>query len=263
MAKIDDRLVGRSGTDILTKKPVIERTGRWVRTELNDEFVADSKRVLLMRESSRRLGYWFPEDDVRTEFLEPGHSGSDGRQYYDIHVWDRHVESAAWSYPDPDPDMSGIKGHITFHWNKMDHWYEEEEEVFVHPRDPYHRIDTLPSSRQVRIEIEGIAVAESSRPYLLFETGLPTRYYIPLDDIQMNLLTPSEAKTVCPYKGVASYWSLESDGVSYRNIVWSYEDPIPESPKIRGLLCFFNEKVDLYVDGELQERPETPWSNQK
>ena len=145
----------------------------------------------------------------------------------------------------------------------MDHWYEEEEEVFVHPRDPYHRIDTLPSSRQVRIEIEGIVVAESSRPYLLFETGLPTRYYIPREDIQMNLLAPSEAKTVCPYKGVASYWSFMGDGVSYRNIVWSYEDPIPESPKIRGLLCFFNEKVDLYVDGVLQERPETPWSNQK
>jgi uncharacterized protein (DUF427 family) len=142
----------------------------------------------------------------------------------------------------------------------MDGWYEEEEEIFVHPRDPYKRIDAVPSSRHVRIVINGETVADTRRPVLLFETGLPTRYYIPSEDIRMELFEPAVGTTSCPYKGVASYWSAKIGDKVFRNIVWSYLDPIPECPKIRGLLSFFNEKVDIYVDGELQPRPKTPWS---
>ena len=144
--------------------------------------------------------------------------------------------------------------------NNVDHWYEEDEEVFVHPRDPYHRVDVLQSSRRVRVSVNGEVVAETERPRVLFETGLPPRYYIPPEDVHEEALVASERTTRCPYKGVASYYSVEAGGERVDDLVWYYPDPIPETPKIRGLLCFFNEKVDLEVDGEEQERPRTRWS---
>jgi uncharacterized protein (DUF427 family) len=139
--------------------------------------------------------------------------------------------------------------------NNIDAWYEEEQ-VFVHPRDPYHRVDILESFRRVKVSVNGEVVAETQRPKILFETGLPPRYYIPPEDV----LVGSEKTTRCPYKGMASYWSVEAGGELMENLIWYYPDPIPEAAKIEGLLAFFNEKVDLEVDGELQERPRTQWS---
>ena len=137
----------------------------------------------------------------------------------------------------------------------MDQWFEEDEEIFVHPRDPHTRVDALRSSRHVRVVMAGETVAETTRPVLLFETGLPTRYYIPPEDVRLDLLEPSGAGTRCPYKGVASYHSVRVGGELVADVVWHYPFPIPECPKIEGLLAFYNERVDLYVDGELQERP--------
>ena len=142
----------------------------------------------------------------------------------------------------------------------MDHCFEELEEVFIRPRDPYHRVDTVQSMRHVRIEVDGVVLAESERPYLLFETNLPTRYYLPPEDLNFSMLRPSDSHTACPYKGVASYWSVDTGDKEHKDIVWSYPDPIPEAPKIRGLLSFYNEKVDIIVDGVKQERPITPWA---
>ena len=141
--------------------------------------------------------------------------------------------------------------------NEIDHWYEQ---VFVHPRDPYHRVDILESSRRVRVRVNGEVVAETERPRVLFETGLPPRYYIPPEDVREDVLLESEKTTRCPYKGVASYWSVRVGGEKFDDLVWSYEDPIPEATKIKGYLCVFNERVDLEVDDEEQERPRTQWS---
>jgi uncharacterized protein (DUF427 family) len=142
----------------------------------------------------------------------------------------------------------------------MDAWYEEDDEVFVHPRDPHHRVDVLNSSRHVKVVVEGVVVAETRRPRLLFETGLPTRYYIPKIDVRMDLLEPTDSITACPYKGRASYWSVRAGERLLEDLVWVYPAPIPECPKIENLLSFYNEKVDIYVDGELQPRPKTHWS---
>ena len=142
----------------------------------------------------------------------------------------------------------------------MDRWFEEEEEIFVHPRDPYHRVDTVPSSRHVQIVVDGVTIADSHQPYFLFETGLPVRYYITQEDIRMDLLEPTKASTICPYKGLASYWSIKLGEELYQNYVWSYLNPILEFPKAKGMLSFFNEKVDIYIDGVLEQRPETIWS---
>jgi uncharacterized protein (DUF427 family) len=120
----------------------------------------------------------------------------------------------------------------------------------------------MASSRHVKVVLAGATLAETATPTLLFETGLPARYYLPHADVRMDMLEPSPATTQCPYKGIASYWSARAGDRVARNIVWSYQDPINECPKIKGLLCFFNERVDLYVDGELQERPITAWSRE-
>jgi uncharacterized protein (DUF427 family) len=144
----------------------------------------------------------------------------------------------------------------------MTEWLEEDEPVYVHPRDPFKRVDILASSRRVRVELDGVTVAESSQPRVLFETGLPPRYYLPLPDLRMDLLRPSETSTRCPYKGTAAYWSVDTSaeaeaGRLHRDVVWIYRSPLPESQKIAGLACFYNERVDLYVDDEFVPRPKT------
>lgn len=252
--------------DVADHRLEFEPTPRWVRVMFGGETIADSKHVMLMRETGHPPVYYFPQEDVRMDLLV----GTDRRthcpykgdaSYWSVNVGDRVAENAVWSYLDPLPHSPEIKGYMAFYWRKMDAWYEEEEEVFVHPRDPYKRVDVMPSSRHVRVILGGVMVAESHRPWLLFETGLPTRYYFPKEDVRMELFEPSESHTRCPYKGVADYWSAKIGEHVFKDIVWSYPDPIPECPKIKGLLSFFNEKVDaIYVDGELMPKPKTPWS---
>jgi uncharacterized protein (DUF427 family) len=239
----------------------IEPSPRWVRTYFGGAKIADSKRALLMYERGPIPTYWFPIEDVRLDHLTAeDHVSTSGTVLWTLRVGDRVAERAARSEPDPTGDRAELKDHVAFYWDKMDSWYEEDDEVFVHPRDPYHRVDVLHSSRHVRVEVGGQAVADTSRPTLLFETGLPTRYYIPKQDVRMDLLVPTEKTTSCPYKGMASYWSVRIGDELVDNVVWAYPAPIPECTKIENLLCFFNERVDISVDGELQVRPKTPWS---
>ena len=238
-----------------------EPSPRWIRVQFGGKIVADSRNALLVWEGGGpRLNYYFPREDVRQEFLaETGRSGKN-RNSWHVQVEGEQADNAAWSYSEAPDGLQGIEGYISFRWNKMDHLFEEDEELFVHPRDPYHRVDTVPSSRKVRVEVAGVTVAETKRPFLLFETNLPTRYYIPAEDIKMALLQPSDSQSACPYKGVASYWSVKVGDTIYKDIVWSYPDPIPETPKIKNLFSFYNEKVDIFVDDVKEERPITAWS---
>ncbi|MFN8456022.1 MAG: DUF427 domain-containing protein [Anaerolineae bacterium] len=245
--------------------PVLEVSPRWVRVKFGGEIIADSKQVLLFRQYGPNHllpAYYFPLADVRMAALRPssGKSQTSDMQYWTVSVGDQLAEKAAWTCLEPPAELAALKGYISFKWDAMEAWYEEEEEVFVHARDPYKRVDVMPSSRHVRVVMAGETVAESRRPYLLFETSLPTRYYLPREDVRLDLLEPSGLKTRCPYKGIASYWSVKIGDQMFKNVIWSYPDPIPENPKIKNLMCFFNERVDLYVDGELQPRPQTPWS---
>ena len=243
----------------------LEDSPRRVRARFNGETVVDSRRVKLLHEAGHLPVYYFPEEDVRMDLLEESdhttHCPFKGdASYWSVRVGDKVAENAAWSYPEPIDSARPLAGLIAFYWRKMDHWYEEDEEVFVHPRDPYHRVDVLDSSRHVKVTLNGEVLAETERPKLLFETGLPPRYYIPPEDVRQEALVPSDMKTQCPYKGIASYYSVEAGGGRVENLVWYYPEPIPATGKIKDHLCFFNEKVDLEVDGEMQERPQTPWS---
>src|SRR5258708_30112642 len=241
----------------------IELSPRRVRAFFDNQLLADSERVLLVYETKRPPVYWFPTSDVRMDLLtrKPHAPGvASGTDHWRSNTGRKVADNLAWSYPEPSGDLGPLADHIAFYWNAVDAWYEEDEQVFVHPRDPYTRVDTVHSSRHLRVEVDGQVVAETRRPVLLYETGLPTRYYIPKLDVRMDLLEATDTVTHCPYKGAASYWSLRVGDKAHRDFVWAYPRPLPEIPKIENLLCFYNEKVDLYVDGVKHERPVSPFS---
>ncbi|CAA9578370.1 MAG: protein of unknown function DUF427 [uncultured Thermomicrobiales bacterium] len=246
--------------------PAVEPSPRWVRVCFGGEVVADSKRALLLRQYGlgRLPTYYFPQADVRMDLLERAAPDppDDDIARWTLRVGDRVAAGAASMLLAPLLALATLAGHVTFDWDAMDAWHEEEEEIFVHARDPHKRVDVMWSSREVRVVIDGETVAETRRPALLFETSLPTRYYLPVEDVRRERLEPSDTATRCPYKGIARYWSVRIGDRVARDVVWSYPDPIAECPKIRGLLCFFNERVDIYVDGELQARPQSPWSEE-
>ncbi len=233
-----------------------EPSAKRVRVIANGKTVADSLCAGLMLETGHMPVYYFPREDVRIDLLERSahrtHCPYKGdASYWNLGVGGRRTENAVWSYEEPFAEMAQIKGWLAFYWNKVDHWFEEDEEIFGHPRDPHHRVDLRPSSRRVRVVFGGETVAETRRGVFLFETGLPTRYYIPPEDVRMALLEPSSTHSICPYKGTASYWSLRVGERRAENAVWSYPDPLPECPRIKGYLCFYPEKVDrLEVEGE-------------
>jgi uncharacterized protein (DUF427 family) len=228
---------------------------------LGGEMVADTTKPLMVWEVPYYPTYYFPKSDVRTDLLvETGEvrkspSRGDAMQYT---VKVNGSEGAAYSFKEPKIDE--IEGHVAFVWKTMDHWFEEDEEVFVHARDPYTRIDILASSRRVRVEIDGVTVADTTHASLLFETGLPTRYYMPKTDVDMHLFTPTGTTTACPYKGTARYWLATVNDEVYEDILWGYDSPLPESQKITGLVSFYNEKVDIYIDEQPQDQPKTKFS---
>ena len=228
-----------------------------VRAVFGGETVVDSRSVKLLHETGHLPVYYFPEEDLRGDLLEATnhttHCPFKGdASYRSVRVGDRVAENAVWTYPEPLEDAPPILGYVALYHNAMDKWLEEDEEVFGYPHDPYHRVDVLESSLHVRVSLNGEVVAETERPKILFETGLPPRYYIPPEDVRTDLLVPSETKTVCPYKGVASYHSARMNGEVVEDIVWYNPEPLPEAGKVKDHLCFYDEKVDFEVDGKRQ-----------
>jgi uncharacterized protein (DUF427 family) len=232
----------------------VENSKKRVRTYLAGITVFDTVEPRLVWESPYYPTYYVPAADVGAKLVPTGrteHSPSRGdAEIYDVSVGNATAEGAARRYP--QSPIEAIRDLVRIDWDAMDEWLEEDEPVYTHPRDPYTRVDILASSRRVRIELGGVVLAESTSPRVLFETGLSPRYYLPMTDVRLDLLRPSDTITHCPYKGTASYWSVELDGQLYPDYVWTYRTPLPESQKIAGLLCFYDEKVSLYLDGELQ-----------
>lgn len=240
----------------------IERGQKRIRGYVEGELVFDTTRPRLVWELPYFPTYYVPEEDVDAGLVATGEtkrSPSRGdAELLDVKVKAALVERAALRYP--ESPIEELRGLVRFEWNALDEWLEEDEPIYTHARDPYTRVDILQSSRHLEIVVDGVKVAETDKPTILFETGLPPRYYLPLTDVRTELLTPSQKQTHCPYKGTANYFSLEVDGKVYDDFVWIYRSPLPESQKIAGLVAFLNEKVDLYVDGELQERPQTKFA---
>jgi uncharacterized protein (DUF427 family) len=207
----------------------IEPSPKWIRGTIGDRTVIDTRRAQLVWEHEYYPWWYFPVGDVADPSL-------------------------------PTNEIAELPGHVKVDWSAVDRWFEEDEEVFVHPRDPYRRVDALHSSRHVVVRVDGVVVADSHRPTILYETGLPPRYYLPPDDVRLDLLAPTDTSTGCPYKGFARYWTLTVDGTEHPDLVWSYDDPLPESAPVKGLICFYNERVDLEIDSEPIERVTTKFS---
>jgi uncharacterized protein (DUF427 family) len=269
-----------SGFGLLRHEPTAKR----IRAELGGETVVDSTRAVLVWEPRRVVpSYAVPAEDVRGELVPAGPAAAgpggdvgvaladvtalrvlDPRvpftmhsaegEMVDVHAAGQHRPGAG--FRPADPDLAGL---VILDFGAFDAWYEEDEQNVGHPRDPYHRIDVLPSSRPVRLELGGEVLAVSSRPALLFETMLPTRYYLPRADVTAELV-PSSTKTWCAYKGQASYFSAQVGGRLVPDIAWSYPDPRHDADRVRDLIAFFDERVDVTLDGERRARPVTPWS---
>ncbi len=232
-----------------------------LRIKVGDIFVADTIEGLVMYESDHLPVYYFPMKDVREEFLMSSSTKTESpfkgvATHYSLNTGVTLVEDAGWRYLEPVEGCPPIEGYMAFYWNKMNHWYEEDEEVFVHARDPYRRIDTLPSSRHVEVYLGGEKVADTRRATFLFETGLNTRIYMPIADTRLDMFRPSRYISRCPYKGIASYYHLEVGGKRHENVVWYYPDPVHEAARIKGLVSFYDEFVDkVVIDGVEQGRP--------
>ena len=216
---------------------------------------------MLLRQHGFLPVYYFPAQDVRTDLLVPTdyttYSPYKGTAcYWHLRTPERIARFAVWRYAHPLPGSPDTSGYYGFDWHSMDAWYEESERIYVHARDPLLRVDALSSERRVRVEVEGTTIAESSRPVLLFETGLVTRYYLPPSDVRQDLLRPSATCTLCPYKGRARYFHLELDGARIEDVAWQYAHPLPSIAAIAGHLAFWNERADttIFVDGEPIER---------
>jgi uncharacterized protein (DUF427 family) len=239
----------------------IEPGTKRIRAYLGGEVVADTTQPLLVWEVPYYPTYYFPAADVRTDLLEPdggiSHSPSrgDGRSFT-VRAGGKSKPGAALRYE--DSPVAELRDLIRLDWDAMDAWFEEDEEVFTHPRSPYTRVDILPSSRHVRVEVDGVTVAESTSPKMLFETGLQVRYYLPETHVRMNLLEPTDTVTHCPYKGRARYWSVRTPKSLHEDLAWSYRTPLPESIRIAGLIAFYNERAAIYVDGVRQPRSSRP-----
>lgn len=258
----------RVGTAVAPARLMAERepivvvpSAKRVRVMFNGKTVADTLCARLILEVKHLPVYYFPREDVRIDLLERTQHGTHcaykgDASYWTLKVGNLHADNAVWSYESPSEKLAEIRGLLAFYWDMVDHWFEEDEEIFGHPRDPYHRVDVRPSSRQVRVRIGDQTIAQTRRALFLFETDFPVRYYIPSEDVRQELLVPSAQRTTCPYKGNAAYWSVRL-GTGFReNIAWSYPEPLPECPRIRNYVCFDPDKVDrLEVEGETAFSP--------
>jgi uncharacterized protein (DUF427 family) len=245
-----------------------------VRAERDGTTVVDSYAARLVWEPRRIVSaYAVPVTDIAGTLVNPQRVSPDPRTLppvlsprqgfevhamagtgYDIETAAGTVSGAAFAPDDPD-----LEGYVVLDWDAFTRWFEEGEEVRGHPREPFHSIRCLPSDRHVVVEIDGQVVADTHRAVMLVETSLPARWYIPRDDVRMDLLTPSDSHTICAYKGQASYWSYGDS----TDVVWSYPDPRHEAEPVKDHLSFYAEFADYVIDGEPQEHPVTEWSRSR
>jgi uncharacterized protein (DUF427 family) len=262
-----ERPAGRFNTEIEPPGALIfwDPVAHRIRAIFAGETIVDSTNAKLLHETGRLPVYYFPEEDLRADLLESSdhstHCPYKGQaRYRSIRVGDRVAENAIWSYPDPIDSVPFLVGHAALYWDAVDEWFVEDEQAFGHPRDPYSRIDVYPTSRRVRVLLDGEVLADSRRAKILFETALPPRYYLPQEDVRMELLGTSSKKTRCAYKGSASYWHVRVGRTLHENLVWTYREPQHDAEPVKDMLAFFNERVDLEIEGEVGERPVTQWS---
>ena len=246
----------RDYPQLLGERGLIEPSPRRVRGYFDRELVFDTIRAHYVWEIAYYPQYYIPMSDVRMEYLQDENHvqklqfGSS--RLYSLSSAGRTWPSAARVY-----DSGRVADSVRFEWDALD-WFEEDEPLILHPRNPYVRVDSLRSHRHIRVELDGVVLGETHSPVLLFETGLPMRFYIDRTDIEFSRLDPSKTESLCPYKGVTSaYWTFRNGDAVYPDIAWAYNYPLREVAPIAGMIAFYNEKLDIFVDGALLSRPQT------
>jgi uncharacterized protein (DUF427 family) len=241
----------------------IEPVPRRIRAVLGGTVVLDTTAARYVWEWPHYPQYYIPVGDIDPAVLvdeqHPQRLSRGTARRHGLRVGETSRPGALRLYTDDAID--GLAGMARFEWDALDAWYEEDEQVFVHPRNPYTRVDALRSTRHVRVELEGVVLGESSSPVLVFETGLPTRYYLNPTEVDLTHLVATDTVTACPYKGVTSgYWSARVTGTTHPDIAWTYDFPTRQLLPITGLIAFYNEKVDITLDDHRLERPVTHFS---
>jgi uncharacterized protein (DUF427 family) len=244
---------------IITPQNHVEPVPRRIRASLGGQTVLDTTQARYVWEWPNYPQYYIPLADVLADLLvderRVQQTARGPARLFGVRVGDTVRRTAARQLT--ESSVPGLLDLVRFDWGALDAWYEEDEQVFVHPRDPYTRVDALRSTREVRVEHHGVVVAESSAPVMVFETGLPTRYYLDRTDVDFSRLVESDSVSACPYKGVTSqYWSLQLDE-ELPDVAWAYDFPTRCLLPIAGLVCFYNERVDHFLDGHLLDRPRT------
>jgi len=235
-----------------------QASNKRVRVFLGGELIVDTDNALYVWENPSYPQYYIPIGAVADGVLHPSRKGAhspsrgDATSFH-VRAGHRDAPDAAWSYP--DSPIEELRGMVRFDFDAMDAWFEEDEEIFVHPRSPQTRIQILPSSRHVIVTVDDVVVADTHRPTFLHETGLIRRTYVNKLDVRMDLLTPTDTTSRCPYKGTARYWTLDTPIGRHVDVAWSYPAPFRESAPIAGLIAFFDERTDITVDGKRVERP--------
>lgn len=233
-----------------------ERGERRIRAFLKGKVVADTVRPVLVWEHATHPTYFFPAEDVRADLIHTDQKETSPllgeATVLTAHVRDHDVEGIALRF-DSSP-IQELRDLVRFEWSQMDAWFDEDEEIFTHARDPYTRVDILHSSRQFMVQVDGVTVAESVRPRMLLQTGEPMRVYVPKTDLRMELFEPSDTITHCPYKGQATHWSVRVGDKLHDDVAYTYRTPLPGCEKIASLVAFYDEKADLYLDGRLHQR---------
>ena len=248
---------------VITPADHVEPVPRRIRAVLAGTTVLDTARALYVWEVPSYPQYYVPLADVRDEVLVPdGHTQQSSRGPVEVHsVRAGDVVRPGAAKVLRESRIAALRDTVRFDWKALDAWFEEDEHVFVHPRNPYVRVDALRSTRQLRVELEGVVLADSAAPVLVFETGLPTRYYVDRTCIDLAHLVPTDTVTACPYKGTTSqYWSAHVGGSVHRDIAWAYDFPTRELLPIAGMVAFYNERADIVVDGRRLQRPTTHFS---
>jgi uncharacterized protein (DUF427 family) len=225
---------------------------RRLRATLGGETVFDTVRAMLLHETGLLPQVYVPLDDIRAEFIQPTDHHTycpfkGTASYWSVQAGGQVAENAIWSYPEPNPESNWLRGYAGFYWDAMDEWYDEDERAEGHLRDPYHRVDVRRSSRPVRVLLGEEVLAETRRPLLLSETGLPNRFYVPSEDVRQDLLEPSDTHTVCAYKGTASYWTVSAHGHKLTDAVWSYPEAEGDAGAVRGYQCFLHDELTVEV----------------
>ncbi|MGO8870780.1 MAG: DUF427 domain-containing protein [Acidimicrobiales bacterium] len=249
---------------MITRLNHVESVPRRIRAVLGGHTLLDTTNAWYVWEWANYPQFYVPQRDVREELLvTDGRTEDTPRGTVELY-WP--ASTGADGPPLGRLLLEATRGELTgtyrFDWDGLDRWYEEDEEVFVHPRNPYTRVDALRSTRTVRVELEGVVLAESTSPVMVFETGLPPRRYLNRTEVRFEHLTPTATVTRCPYKGTATgYWSVVIGGTVHTDLAWSYDFPTRQLLPIAGLVAFYDEKVDTFVDGVLQDRPRTHFSD--